>query len=322
MTNKPWEEELHGRKGKVARGPKTPRSVSRSNLQRIIKRTPEVMVKISRSKEVSKDGKITFPSPRNKAALQGLAEYIGKVHDESASDVELIDEQGLTYTGINQVKEAIQGWGMPEHSTRREALHIVLGMPSRTADNSVTDVAAVERAAAATAAKLFKNHLYLLAHHRDSDGGHPHSHIVVKMEPMDGGKRLDPRKAHLTKYREEYASQLRANGVEANATTRVARLSTRRSLSQASYQGLKANAPERLSDRLQGEESQLHAAQRREYQKLSEALISTGEAEKVNFGVALDNRFAGGVVQKLAATHEHRDQEKDQQEEQQHGPTL
>ncbi len=56
--------------------------------------------------------------------------------------------------------------------------------------------------------------------HTDQD--HPHMHLVVSTHRLDGG-RLNIRKADLRRWREQFARQLRRQGVEANATPALIR---------------------------------------------------------------------------------------------------
>jgi hypothetical protein len=58
-------------------------------------------------------------------------------------------------------------------------------------------------------------HRYALVLHTDQD--HPHVHLVVSAHKREGG-RLNIRKADLRRFREQFARQLRRQGVEANAT--------------------------------------------------------------------------------------------------------
>jgi hypothetical protein len=55
-----------------------------------------------------------------------------------------------------------------------------------------------------------------------TDEPHPHVHMVVKAV-SEQGARLNIRKATLREWRKEFARQLRAHGVEANATERAVR---------------------------------------------------------------------------------------------------
>ena len=249
-----WTDELHGRKGKVPKEGKAPAKNRVADLQRMVGRTPEVVVQISPSKVIAKtptknkDGslkldangkkiyRVTYPSPRDKASLLGLVNYVSRVSDKDKNDLEMTDEQGLTYSGRAEVKEAVKDWNMPDSSNRREVIHVVLSMPRDTPDGSLTNVAGVERAASKTADKLFDGHAFLITHHRDGKRGNPHAHILVRMEPKNGGKRLNPKKADLQRYRETYAYELREQNVEANATTARQRFSRIRNIPQASEQ--------------------------------------------------------------------------------------
>jgi hypothetical protein len=51
---------------------------------------------------------------------------------------------------------------------------------------------------------------------------HPHVHVIVRAEDEDG-RRLHIRKATLRIWREAFAAELRARGIEANATSRAER---------------------------------------------------------------------------------------------------
>jgi hypothetical protein len=63
-------------------------------------------------------------------------------------------------------------------------------------------------------------HRYAMVLHTDEP--HPHVHLVVK-EMSEQGRRLRIDKAKLRSWRERFAMQLRARGVEANATSRTIR---------------------------------------------------------------------------------------------------
>lgn len=63
-------------------------------------------------------------------------------------------------------------------------------------------------------------HRYAMVLHTDEP--HPHVHVVVKAV-SENGVRLNIRKETLRHWRQEFARQLRARGVSANATTRSAR---------------------------------------------------------------------------------------------------
>lgn len=84
-----------------------------------------------------------------------------------------------------------------------------------------TDRAAVTDAGRAFAREEFGDQRdYVFAAHDDE--AHPHVHIVVLARGYDG-RRLNPRKADLQRWRERFARELRDRGVEANATPRRTR---------------------------------------------------------------------------------------------------
>lgn len=59
-----------------------------------------------------------------------------------------------------------------------------------------------------------------MALHTDTD--HPHVHLTVAARG-EGGERFNPRKDDLARYRETFARELQARGMEAEATPRRAR---------------------------------------------------------------------------------------------------
>jgi hypothetical protein len=68
--------------------------------------------------------------------------------------------------------------------------------------------------------ELALKHRYAMVLHTDQD--HPHVHLVVKAVSEEG-RRLNIRKATLRAWRRQFAAQLRAQGVAANATERAVR---------------------------------------------------------------------------------------------------
>ncbi|AIP36288.1 relaxase/mobilization nuclease domain protein [Paraburkholderia xenovorans LB400] len=103
--------------------------------------------------------------------------------------------------------------------------NVLLSMPPGT------DRQAVRKAARAFAAEEFGDgRRYVFAAHDDE--AHPHVHMSIQVRGPDG-KRLNPRKQDLQRWRERFAAQLREQGVEANATRRLARGETRRYPKQA-----------------------------------------------------------------------------------------
>ena len=112
------------------------------------------------------------------------------------------------------------GTHIPEVSERREAFNIMLSMPTGT-DARVVQLAAREFAKAQLA-----NHRYVMVLHTHQ--ANPHVHISVRAEGRDG-KRLNPRKEDLHRWRETFAEKLRDRGIEAEASSQATRGVSRRS---------------------------------------------------------------------------------------------
>lgn len=175
----------------------------RAKLERIVRRAPEVMVKITgRTKGV--------------AHLKSHLAYItrnGELDGET--------EQGAALTGRAGLKDLQQRWeddaGL-DHRRRRDgslSINIILSMPAGT------DAIAVKDSARAFAVETFgHNHDYVFVQHLDDK--HPHVHLTVRSLGHDG-KRLNPRKADLQAWRERFAGELRVRGIAAEATPRRTR---------------------------------------------------------------------------------------------------
>jgi type IV secretory pathway VirD2 relaxase len=175
----------------------------RAKLERIVRRAPEVMVKITgRTKSV--------------AHLKSHLAYItrnGELDGET--------EQGATLAGRSGLKDLQQRWeddaGLDDKRRRDASLsvNIILSMPAGT------DAVAVKDSARAFAIETFGyNHDYVFVQHLDDK--HPHVHLTVRSLGHDG-KRLNPRKADLQAWRERFAGELRLRGIAAEATPRRTR---------------------------------------------------------------------------------------------------
>lgn len=183
----------------------------RDRLARTIRKVPEVMVKITSSCK----------------GMKQIGRHIDYISRKGQIDLE--DQDGLVVTGKDQLKELKQEWRIsgPEEigddSTRRDTLNIVFSMPAHT------DEVSMKRAVRAFAAVEFEDHQYVFAYHTQATDpdpappAHPHVHLSVKTQGLSG-RRLNPRKADLQRWREGFAAELRAHGIEANATSRLARL--------------------------------------------------------------------------------------------------
>ncbi|RQS50253.1 MULTISPECIES: relaxase/mobilization nuclease domain-containing protein [unclassified Burkholderia] len=187
----------------------------RARVARTLRRTPEVMVKIT-----NKAG-----SAQGMGAVRRHLRYISR-----NGRIELEDQNGNRIEGKDALSDLVKtwqlgGWGIPEASTRRETFNILLSMPPGT------DRKAVRDAARDFAALEFGDgRAYVFAAHDDE--AHPHVHLSVQVRGPNG-RRLNPRHMDLQRWRERFAEQLREYGVEANATHRRARGITQRYPKQA-----------------------------------------------------------------------------------------
>ena len=192
----------------------------RERLGRTVRKSPEVMVKIT-------------SACRGMTQVGRHIDYISRI-----GQIDLEDQDGLVVRGKDVLKELKEDWriGGPEditkESDRRDTLNIVFSMPAHT------DEVSMRRAVRAFAASEFDGHQYVFAYHTQATDpnpnppAHPHVHLSIKTLGWSG-QRLNPRKADLQRWRERFAEQLRAHGIEANATSRLARLRHERGESRA-----------------------------------------------------------------------------------------
>src|SRR3954454_3502819 len=185
----------------VAPGRLTP--AMRAKLERIVRRAPEVMVKITgRTKSV--------------AHLRSHLAYITRNGELNAET-----EQGAALAGRSGLKDLQQRWvddARLDHKRRRDgslSVNIIVSMPAGT------DAIAVKDSARGFAIETFGgNHDYVFVQHLDDK--HPHVHLTIRSLGHDG-KRLNPRKADLQAWRERFAGELRLRGIAAEATPRRTR---------------------------------------------------------------------------------------------------
>ena len=182
----------------------------RDQLARTLGHSPEVFVKITNKAS----------SAQGVGALRRHLRYISR-----NGQLALEDEHGEQVKGRDAVRELVLtwqlgGWGLPEASEYREVFNILLSMPPGT------NRQAMRHAARGFAALEFGDgRSYVFAVHEDVP--HPHIHLSIQARGPDG-RRLHPRHADLQRWRERFAAQLRAHGVDANATPRRVRGVTQR----------------------------------------------------------------------------------------------
>lgn len=177
---------------------------ARAKLERIVRKAPEVMVKIS--------GK--------QRGAAHLGEHFGYISRHGKLEVR--SSEGEIITDEKRLKAIAADWDMldqamnPTGRDRPTSMSMVLSMPGGT-----TDAATVHDAVQAFARVEFEGQFaYMVALHTDTD--HPHVHLTVATQGEDG-TRFNPRKADLHHWRESFAHELRQRGVAAEATPRRAR---------------------------------------------------------------------------------------------------
>ena len=176
-------------------------AVIRQRIERTVARAPQVMVKVT-------------GGGRSMAAIAAHLRYISK-----NGRMPMEDDQGNQREGKEAMLDVAEQWRLggsriPEKSERREAFNIMLSMPRGT------DPLIVQRAARDFAQTELANHRYVMVLHDHQ--ANPHVHLSVRAESRQG-KRLNPRKADLQRWREVFAERLRGWGIEAEATWQVTR---------------------------------------------------------------------------------------------------
>ncbi|HEY1891701.1 MAG TPA: relaxase/mobilization nuclease domain-containing protein [Steroidobacteraceae bacterium] len=182
-----------------------------SHIARTVRRAPEVVVKVSGGAR----------------SLRGVAQHLDYIGREGRGEVRTDDGDPLQGRGFE--KALLEDWDLdleaqPRHSERAITVgrkppklvhNLVFSMPKGTSPDKVL------RAAQVFAREKFAlKHRYVMALHLDQ--GHPHVHMVVKVE-SEQGARLYIRPHTLREWRRDFAQHLCDLGVEANATERAVR---------------------------------------------------------------------------------------------------
>lgn len=167
----------------------------------VVRRAPQVMVKVT-------------GGGRGMSAIAAHFRYISK---NGRLDIE--DERGEKMRGKDALRELANDWRfggtlIEDVTGRREAFNIMLSMPRGT------DPLVVQRAAREFARVELNDHKFVMVLHDHQ--ANPHVHISVRAESRHG-KRLNPRKADLQRWRETFAKQLREWGIDAEATRQATR---------------------------------------------------------------------------------------------------
>lgn len=177
----------------------------RAHVERFVQRSPEVVVRVSGGGKTMKH-------------VRDHMSYITR-----NGKIEALDDQGNRVQGKDAVDALHDSWDLDAArggGRLKQAFNIVLSMPAGTNPDRLLD-AAQEFAREQFGAK----HPYMMVLHTpDTDPHtnappHPHVHLVVRAEGFDG-QRLYIRKDTLEEWRQDFASRLRARGIEAQATRR------------------------------------------------------------------------------------------------------
>lgn len=177
-----------------------PRADLRAVLARVVRRAPEVLVKVTGRKKGADH-------------LGAHLAYIGR-----KGEIPLETRDGELLSDKADIQQIAQEWSDALYWRERatvSAVSMVFSMPEGT------DPESVRQAVRETAERMLgDNHDYLMALHTDTP--RPHVHMTVEAEGLDG-KRFDPRREDLFKFREAFAEALRSRGVECEATPRWTR---------------------------------------------------------------------------------------------------
>jgi len=177
----------------------------RRHISAQMRRAPQAIVKVA-------------GGGRGMGAIADHLRYITK-----SGALEFEDDRGTVRKGKEALRDLMNGWRhgarfIAEVETRREAVNLMLAMPSGT------DPEAVRSAAREFAKSELAGHRYVMVLHRHQTS--PHVHLCVKRESI-AGQRLSCGPPDLKRWRATFAERLREHGIEAEATSQIARGATR-----------------------------------------------------------------------------------------------
>lgn len=173
---------------------------ARAKLARIVRKAPEVVVKVTGRQ-------------RGGTHVKAHLDYIGR---KGGIDIETRD--GEILTSKEDIAERAAEWSDTLQWRSRptvSSVSLIFSMPEGTDPDKV-----LRSVRALAHAELSDNHDYVLALHTDTP--RPHVHLTVQAEGLDR-IRFNPRPVQLNRFRERFARELRARGVAAEATPRRAR---------------------------------------------------------------------------------------------------
>jgi hypothetical protein len=226
----------------------------------VVRRAPQVMVKVTGGGR----------------CMQAIAAHFRYISKNGRLDME--DERGETMRGREALQALTDDWrfggslidDIAEPGQRREAFNLMLSMPRGT------DPLIVQKAAREFAQTELADRKYLMVLHDHQ--ANPHVHLSVRAESKHG-KRLNPRKADLQRWRETFAEKLRGYGIDAEATRQATR---GRSRNYDSLWRIKAREDGRLRTSRLGTQSSPQARATRAdaveaWMQIGRALVASGD---------------------------------------------
>jgi hypothetical protein len=201
--------------------------------------TPEVMVKVTGGGR----------------RLGAVAAHLSYVSQHGKLDLETDDGQRVPKAGQ---KELLRSWHLElSPGQYRQPRDKGLGMPRVKLVHNITFSmpAATPPEAVLAATKVFARekfglkHRYAMALHTHQQ--HPHVHLVVKAEGTDG-RRLHIDKAMLREWRQDFAQEMRKQGIAANATPRSVRGQMKRAAKDVFYRTQRRGHSYALREKLDG----------------------------------------------------------------------
>jgi hypothetical protein len=210
------------------------------------------------------------------------------------------DEREQTMRGQDSLRELTEDWRfggslIQDTSNRREAFNIMVSMPRGT------DPSSVQWAARQFAKAELADHKYVMVLHDHQ--ANPHVHISVRAESRYG-RRLNPRKSDLHRWRETFAEKLRERGVDAEATRQATRGNRRsydplcriKAREAGRLRAIRAGATSRSGAR----KSHAHAVDA--WSHLGRALAASSLAADRDLAQSIE-RFVGGIIRDPADPH-------------------
>lgn len=209
-----------------------------AQIARTVRRTPEVMVKVT-------------GGGKSSGAVAAHFAYISR-----KGELEIETDDGQRVTGKEDTKALLKDWHLdliagqyrwnattaPDARRVKLVHNIVFSMPPPTPPEKV--LAAAKHFAQE---KFGLQHRYAMVLHTDQPN--PHVHMVVKAE-SELGHRLHIDKPMLRQWREDFAQAMREQGVEANATPRVVRGRNRGKTPDAIYRAQQRGESRALRERV------------------------------------------------------------------------